>query len=345
VVFNFRFIISCPVPRLTPSLMVLRSQVAPAVTIITTYPSFPPSSRVEVSSAVASTTLVATQGPTTASPTPIPPSTLSSPPPTDSTKPCTVHGAEAVFALERARTPQCSKLISATACADEDGSLYPELHPNPLPSCSGPLLKDGNKMLARPLHGGGGAVATAAAAAPLRIAYMIVCHGRSLRQVKRLIRLLYDPRHFIMIHVDSRSAYMHRHLVTLVDQLGPNVWLTPWRLATIWGGLNLYQMYLRAIRELLEHPWDYFINLSGADLPIVPLSNLTAFLQRFRPHRANFLKSHSNQKSFVRKQGLNKTWVLCDNHMWRTGPRSFPPRGMRVEGGSDWCVNQPCMPS
>ena len=36
-----------------------------------------------------------------------------------------------------------------------------------------------------------------------RIAYVLVVHGRALRQVRRLIRLLYHREHFFYIHVDK----------------------------------------------------------------------------------------------------------------------------------------------
>lgn len=38
---------------------------------------------------------------------------------------------------------------------------------------------------------------------PVRIAYIFVVHGRALRQVRRLIKLLYHSDHFFYIHVDK----------------------------------------------------------------------------------------------------------------------------------------------
>jgi hypothetical protein len=91
---------------------------------------------------------------------------------------------------------------------------------------------------------------------------------------------------------------MYDRLGSHVQQF-PNVKMTSWRLATIWGSSNLYevwltlrwaqctqrspcssaahvsapccitpQTYLRGIAELLPYPWDYFINVSGSDLPL-----------------------------------------------------------------------------
>lgn len=38
---------------------------------------------------------------------------------------------------------------------------------------------------------------------------------------------------------------------------------------------------------------------------------------------------------FIQKQGLDRTFVECDNHMWRVGDRPLPP-DITIDGGSDW---------
>lgn len=37
----------------------------------------------------------------------------------------------------------------------------------------------------------------------------------------------------------------------------------------------------------------------------------------------------------MKKQGLDKTFYECDNHLWRVGLRSLPG-GIVMDGGSDW---------
>lgn len=41
---------------------------------------------------------------------------------------------------------------------------------------------------------------------PVRIAYMLVVHGRAIRQLKRLIKAVYHQEHFFYIHVDKVSS-------------------------------------------------------------------------------------------------------------------------------------------
>lgn len=38
---------------------------------------------------------------------------------------------------------------------------------------------------------------------------------------------------------------------------------------------------------------------------------------------------------FIKKQGLDKIFHQCDDHMWKIGPRTLP-RGIVFNGGSDW---------
>lgn len=82
-----------------------------------------------------------------------------------------------------------------------------------------------------------------------------------------------SPLSYFLIEIPSlsqRSNYLHREVVSLASRY-PNVRVTPWRMATIWGGASLLTMYLRSMEDLLsmaDWSWDFFINLSAADYPI-----------------------------------------------------------------------------
>lgn len=50
----------------------------------------------------------------------------------------------------------------------------------------------------------------------------------------------------------------------------------------------------------------------------------------------NFVKSHGQDThKFISKQGLDRSFVQCDDHMWRLGRRVLPS-GIAWDGGSDW---------
>lgn len=95
-------------------------------------------------------------------------------------------------------------------------------------------------------------------------------------------------------------------------------------------------MLLSTMQELLKTnwKWDFVLNLSESDYPVKTVSKLTDFLSSNK-HK-NFVKSHGREvQRFIQKQGLDKTFVECDNHMWRTGDRTLP-WGIQIDGGSDW---------
>ncbi|XP_013928107.1 PREDICTED: xylosyltransferase 1-like, partial [Thamnophis sirtalis] len=113
----------------------------------------------------------------------------------------------------------------------------------------------------------------------------------------RMFKAIYHQEHFYYIHVDKRSNYLHRQVLQFASQY-PNVRVTSWRMATIWGGASLLSTYLQSMKELLEMkdwPWDFFINLSAADYPIRTNDQLVAFLSRYR--NMNFLKSHGRDNA------------------------------------------------
>ncbi|KAJ8251172.1 hypothetical protein GJAV_G00218090 [Gymnothorax javanicus] len=239
---------------------------------------------------------------------------------------CEISGKEVISALSRARTSECRQLIAHTYCQHKESTLMPERVTRycPLEGKPNVNIQWGQDSAETP------------PTTPIRIAFVLVVHGRAARQVQRLFKAIYHSSHFYYIHVDKRSDYLHRQMVVLAS-LYPNVRVTPWRMATIWGGASLLTMYLRSMADLLnikEWSWDFFINLSAADYPVRTNKQLVSFLSQHRD--MNFIKSHGRDNArFIRKQGLDRLFVECDTHMWRLGERQIP-EGVAVDGGSDW---------
>lgn len=88
-----------------------------------------------------------------------------------------------------------------------------------------------------------------------------------------------------------------------------------------------------------EWDWDFVLNLSESDFPVKSVDKLTDFLTANKER--NFVKSHGREvQRFIQKQGLDKTFVECDTHMWRVGDRTLPD-GIQIDGGSDWvCLSR-----
>ncbi|XP_066992776.2 xylosyltransferase oxt [Anabrus simplex] len=170
---------------------------------------------------------------------------------------------------------------------------------------------------------------------PVRIAFLLTLNGRALRQVHRLIKALFHRDHYFYIHVDARQDYLFRELLPLENAFS-NIHIARRRYVTIWGGASLLQMLLSSMSELLKMDWhwDFIINLSESDFPVKTNAQLVDFLTANKER--NFVKSHGREvQRFIQKQGLDKTFVECDAHMWRTGDRRLP-WGVQIDGGSDW---------
>jgi len=171
----------------------------------------------------------------------------------------------------------------------------------------------------------------------VRITYLLILHGRSLRQITRMFRTIYTSHDFYILHVDARSTYLYSSLRKIFDQLAlPNVIFQKNRYTPIWGGVSLLVTIKDAIRQALAElgEWDYLVNLSFADFPIEHGERLRAFLTQNQGK--TFCKAHGREhEKFIKKQGLNKLFYECENRMWRLGDREIP-YNMQLDGGSDW---------
>ncbi|XP_077591178.1 xylosyltransferase 2-like [Stigmatopora nigra] len=249
---------------------------------------------------------------------------------TDFEAKCNIISKDALSALRRATTQQCKQDIADIVCLHEAGVLMPPALPRFCPQIN----------TSSPVQGFDVELDNSLSdeETPVRLAFVLMIHGRAVRQIKRTFKAIYHSDHFYYIHVDQRSNYMYREVFKIAQQY-PNVRVTPWRMVTMWGGITLLKAYLRCMEDLLNMPdlkWDFFINLSGTDFPTRTIGELVDFLGQDRDK--NFLKAHGRETSrFINKQGIDRVFYECDNHMWRVGVRHIP-EGLEISGGSDWFV-------
>lgn len=141
---------------------------------------------------------------------------------------------------------------------------------------------------------------------------------------------------FRFVRLYQRQDYMYEELLKLETKTS-NIRLARQRYSTIWGGASLLRMLLTSMTELLHNTdwqWDFIINLSESDFLVKTKESLVNFLSANRDK--NFVKSHGREvQRFIQKQGLDKSFVECDTHMWRIGDRELP-HGIQIDGGSDW---------
>ncbi|GAA48253.1 xylosyltransferase 2 [Clonorchis sinensis] len=245
------------------------------------------------------------------------PSTGSWLPPSACSSPCLLP-AHANTSIQRLQFPLCGNQVAIQVT---DTASSPPLHKQPDPLSQSTIT-------------------TPDVVRPVRIVYLLVLHGRSWYQIKRLFRLIFYTRHYYYIHIDARSSYLYQRVRHLSKRYPHNVYVTEKRWVPTWGGTDLLLMMLSAMHHLIvdmgsKWHWDFFINLSGADLPVRPQNQLIAYLSQQRGKI--FLHSNPNRPQFIISQGFDRMFASCDQYMWDLGPRPLPT-GLILDGGSDWMI-------
>ena len=54
---------------------------------------------------------------------------------------------------------------------------------------------------------------------PVKIVYLLTIAGRASRQVRRLVKQIYSPEHYIFVHVDSRYLSIYEYLLKMLKTL------------------------------------------------------------------------------------------------------------------------------
>lgn len=233
---------------------------------------------------------------------------------------CEVTHKDAISAMSRA-SPACRQIINQAYCDNKKGQLLPAEIKRTCPK---------RRSVAQAPR-----VDTPDPNAKIRICYFLIVHGRSLRQIKRLVKLIYHSDHILYFHVDARSHWLFDQLKSISVEYS-NIHIADWRETPIWGGTSLLTTIFRGLTDMVdkEFKWDFFINLSFADFPVATNDELVQFLYKYRT--MNFMKSHGREPDkFITKQGLDRVFLECDNHMYRLTERTMP-KGIEIDGGSDW---------
>jgi len=133
-----------------------------------------------------------------------------------------------------------------------------------------------------PMHG----VSVAARTDPedVRLVFYILAsrHGAPAT-VPRLVRALYHPSHLFLVHVDLKAnASTHETLVSFASRR-PNVHVLKTRRLVQWGGFSMVSALMDSISSFIKRvDFDFFINLSDADLALRTSVELMAFLRQFK---------------------------------------------------------------
>jgi hypothetical protein len=122
----------------------------------------------------------------------------------------------------------------------------------------------------------------------MKLAYFMAAH-KGPDQLRSLVRSIYSPENYYLLHMDRVADAACHAAVRELDANYPNVWVLPGK-NIHWGGYSVVANELRGMQRLLAlaDDWDYFINLSGQDMPLRSQGEISTYLAEH--HGRNFIE-------------------------------------------------------
>ena len=134
-----------------------------------------------------------------------------------------------------------------------------------------------------------------------------------------MLETIYRKEHFYVFHVDYRSDHVRKELNKRIEQrfLYKNIKILPKDRSFIasWGSWGIVRAQLEIFEELCRMGiWDFMINMSGADLAMRSIEDISMALAPYRGH--SFFAFHIDKPrnyNLTIDQGLCKeAWASCD---------------------------------
>ena len=177
----------------------------------------------------------------------------------------------------------------------------------------------------------------------MRLAYFLPVH-KYAHLFKRIFRAIYDAENTYLIHIDKKSEPSFHQEIR--DFLSPyaNVRFMP-SYDCVYYGYSTLDIDLKAIKELLNEKWDFFLNVSGQDFPLKSQAYIRNYLESRRDK--NFVQVRDIEKEW-KKISYRAHWYVIElkiNSRILQRKRLLPtpiwrpyPKGYRRYGGSAWCI-------
>lgn len=176
----------------------------------------------------------------------------------------------------------------------------------------------------------------------MRIAYFLLVHQYP-HLFKRMFRAIYVPENVYLVHIDKKSdASLHQEIRSFLSSYR-NVRMMQPR-DCIYCGYSMVDIELKAMKELLNEDWDFFMNLSGQDFPLKSQDFIRDYL------------AHKPGQNFVHIIDVDRNWpaakfrarwyfveyklgslpILRRKRVWPLPIRTSYPKGYQEYGGSQW---------
>lgn len=138
----------------------------------------------------------------------------------------------------------------------------------------------------------------------IRLAFFILGGRHEQKRIISLIRVLAKPTHRFVVSIPGSLTYVRDQLADLKVHFLEEF-------ETSWGGISLVYSELAALLLLAQYSdWDYYINLSASDFPLITIEEMEAKLTRLNGTSiVHFSKNESlDFKRRVRLLFLECSW-------------------------------------
>lgn len=184
---------------------------------------------------------------------------------------------------------------------------------------------------------------------PVTFAYLISASAGDVAKLKRTLLALYHPGNFYLIHLDY-SAPKSEHLQVaefvskepVFGQVG-NVWIVGKPNLVTYRGPTMLATTLHAMSILLRTcKWDWFINLSASDYPLVTQDDLIHAFSDL-PRDVNFVQHSSHLGWKLNKRGKPilmdpALYSLNKSDIWWVVEQRALPTSFKLYTGSAWVI-------
>ncbi|RLN42071.1 beta-glucuronosyltransferase GlcAT14A [Panicum miliaceum] len=158
---------------------------------------------------------------------------------------------------------------------------------------------------------------------PVSFAYLISASSGDAARAARLLAALYHPANTYLLHLDREApAEEHRRLAELVSARGVyaragNVWVVGRPNLVTYRGPTMLTTTVHAVAVLLRlrRRWDWFVNLSASDYPLVTQDDMMEAFAGL-PRDLNFIQHTSHLGWKIKKRARP---VILDTALYEDG--------------------------
>ncbi|WCJ43551.1 Core-2/I-branching beta-1 6-N-acetylglucosaminyltransferase family protein [Euphorbia peplus] len=185
---------------------------------------------------------------------------------------------------------------------------------------------------------------------PVSFAYLISASKGDSKRLIRVLKALYHPANYYLIHMDAAAPLAeHQEIAKFVGEevvfgeVG-NVWIVGKSNMVTYRGPTMLATTLHAMAILLRKcsNWDWFINLSASDYPLITQDDLIDAFSGL-PTDLNFIQHSSRLGWKLNKRGKPIVidpglYSLNKSELWWVIKQRSLPTAFKLYTGSAWTI-------